>query len=192
MKYARSLRCRELLRGRVGHLDVGEHEPAVAEQPEQSREHNADHRGDVERDPVGVVQQVVVEIYEGRLDQRADHVEHHEQHRLTAHVRRLAVPERPVSVAQEGEAGRDRIGQDHRGRRSDVPVERVLDRERDDRAHDTHDAELADLMDQHPKPDIGIADQTQLLTPFKLLPRSSHPGRPAAGRIAMKLNCRIG
>ena len=85
-----------------------------------------------------------------------------EQHRLAAHVRGLAVLEGPVAVAHVGEAGRDGVRKDDRRGRSDMPVQRVLYRERDDRAHETHDAELADLVDQRMKAGVGIADQTQL------------------------------
>jgi hypothetical protein len=51
-----------------------------------------------------------------------------------------------------------------------MPVECVLDDERDDCAHDADDAELADLVDQRPKPGVKTANQAQLAQ-FLSLPR---------------------
>ena len=41
-------------------------------------------------------------------------------------------------------------------------VQRVLHAELDDEPDQAHDAELGDLVDQHLKPEVVVADQTQL------------------------------
>ena len=55
-------------------------------------------------------------------------------------------------------------------------------------AHDTHDAELADLVDQHLKPDVEIADQTQLAQ-FLSQERANCAGDSHATMTLLYLTC---
>lgn len=168
----RPRRRRLKLLGRARRRLRAEHERAVREQPEHRADADADGGGDVVGEPVGVTHSVYDQRDDADLDEDPDHVQRDELHRLLAEPGALAVPERPVPVADERDDGGDAVGDDEGGQRSESTPrpERVLDAELDDVADRSHDAELGDLVDQHLKPGVCVTDQTQLAQSSRLSP----------------------
>jgi hypothetical protein len=91
-----------------------------------------------------------------------DAVEEKEQEGLAAPVAALAVPERPELVADEGEHRGEDVGQRGGGDLAE-PGAGVEDVDQDDGDHEREaadDAELGDLVDQHPETRVKVSDES--------------------------------
>ncbi len=99
----------------------------------------------------------------GLLDPHPDRVQGEEHGGLAAHAGALAVPERPVPVADERHGRRDQRGDRVRGEGGlvvgDHQVEDTLGDQEPDAADD---AELGELVDQVLEPLVQPADKTHL------------------------------
>ena len=98
------------------------------------------------------------------LDQQPDAVQHHEHDALTGRALALAVPERPVPVADEGHDRGDQRGERVRGEQAEAEREaqQVEPDLGDDEADPTDDEELGALVDQQPEPLVQGVDKIHL------------------------------
>src|SRR5215469_11978150 len=150
----------------------------VRPEPEQGAEAGADHQGDVVPElalaQAGQVRQPDASV----VDDQADPVEDEKDDAVPDLTLAVAVPERPVPVAQVGE---DR-GQDRGDRDGFVPadaVQGISDAECDHRAERADDEELGTLVYQMAEPLVEPANRAHLWIP----PPDSSPPRGDFARL---------
>ncbi len=157
----RGLRLQPLGGRRPGLVGVKEHPAAVAVQPEQRGQADADDIRDVEGEVVGAPEPMLHRGHDPVGDQDPDTVEEEEQEGLAPQMAALAVPESPELVAYEREHRGHGIGQRRREDRVHprAGVERIKQDDGEHEREPAHDAELGDLVDQHLETRVMIADR---------------------------------
>jgi hypothetical protein len=141
-----------------------EHPAPVAVQPDQGGDPDAEDQRDVERELVVLPVLGRGDGHRASLDQQSDAVEEEKQQPFPAQAVTLAVLERPLPVAEEGEQGGHDRRDDRRGDRSQLGpgVQEVGTAKRDSERDQAHDAELGNLVDQHLEALVQLTNHVDL------------------------------